>query len=1116
MQSRDTEQEDLNIKLSEAIIHHDEQAVYSLLSLGANPIDCVIGDGRSSSFSVEYNKGDVGKRIIIACYIKILDDFINNRKALLDNKKRKNSVADNSIPAAEILKAVLRKEKTVDNLAPYFGTIIIEGTILCRVYKKMVNLGVFTDIFHLNFSRRIKESVAPAIPSMILSTIKKYDKQPELAQTASTIAEPELAQTVSAVAVTGLAQAVSAVAEPKLGLSDLPENMLNEIMNYLSLKDMIQLRKVNKLFNSAAKSNDVWKIRVQRYFPIDFKNLKNNELLVAKYSVTFNWMSAFIMLYIDARRRLSFSQKKIFDVMNSNDVSSFLNRKKAEKFISYMEGSIYSVSKDVVQMNLAINQSSDIFDRHYKNCLVVFNKTPDRLHPLFILRSAIISNQPLDVIQGWIDKSKGNLHDDFKNELYLAIKLNRKEAVQLLLKENRIRASLVGAEKVEWIGGIFFSAVESGSLSLFKFLEDEIKFLLRRPNQEDKSQEELSTLLAGIKNTKMMSLLKSAAFSGNLEIVQHLVESHRMSVDMVDSNNVSLLEWVLEVNNFFSHTSIIMYLLGKINLRSAVYKTRYLVLLEKINADCPFGEDGFLSLTDREDLPFFFAWLNHYNAYFVHRAVANNNKHVLGVLLKKNFPFKTILDKYGCSLLHVAAAANHVHLIKFLINIGISIEGVDLYGDTPLHHATKHGAKDAIDFLLAAGANKRAINKSGLTPLYMAAFRGNNEQVNALWFDDAKNQLTLGKSVLCAAVEGYIEAIKTNGSRFSVSHCLSLPVKVGDAQASMDVINNLIEKQVDPNDFDQSKEEISPLFLASTSKDDGLVKKLLDAGASVSPSVINSMIMRRDGQECVSNLGSQDILKLLLIKQLNHFINDPQEPQNKKLKIRSEDLQTRRQRCVELANKLIALLNGSDIGNIPWQSQYGDIIEGANSDTVLSRAVRLLHIYGVLTLTKSNNTVKAKRSRNNVTSVAPTLSLIPPPPPMAMTSTSTSINTHPPMGYPIFVPALFGAVSAISGVPAPLMFFSAAATATSLAAAPPPPAATPLASQPAAATPRVSGLQPAESRSGLFQPSGRVGGLSLPGRQSVVTRYSDPDASESSDDDTDDERQRPTKKTTPR
>ena len=74
-------------------------------------------------------------------------------------------------------------------------------------------------------------------------------------------------------------------------------------------------------------------------------------------------------------------------------------------------------------------------------------------------------------------------------------------------------------------------------------------------------------------------------------------------------------------------------------------------------------------------------------------------------------------DKYGRSLLYLAARNGYDHICRYLLDKGISVNEVQSCGSTALHGASYYGNKYVVDLLLAYGADPSIKNKYGNLPV---------------------------------------------------------------------------------------------------------------------------------------------------------------------------------------------------------------------------------------------------------------------------------------------------------------------------------------------------------------------------------------------------------------
>ncbi|CAF1288477.1 unnamed protein product [Didymodactylos carnosus] len=77
-------------------------------------------------------------------------------------------------------------------------------------------------------------------------------------------------------------------------------------------------------------------------------------------------------------------------------------------------------------------------------------------------------------------------------------------------------------------------------------------------------------------------------------------------------------------------------------------------------------------------------------------------------------------DKYGITLLHIAATKSYEKVVRLLINNSVNVDAIDETGATALHLAAKHSQGLIIKLLLDAEANPCLIDKFGRKPSEVA------------------------------------------------------------------------------------------------------------------------------------------------------------------------------------------------------------------------------------------------------------------------------------------------------------------------------------------------------------------------------------------------------------
>jgi serine/threonine protein kinase len=84
------------------------------------------------------------------------------------------------------------------------------------------------------------------------------------------------------------------------------------------------------------------------------------------------------------------------------------------------------------------------------------------------------------------------------------------------------------------------------------------------------------------------------------------------------------------------------------------------------------------------------------------------------------------------ALLHIAAYAGRLEVVKFLIGNGADIEIRDSFGDRPLHWAAAIGAYEVAALLLGCKADPNARGKRDMGPLHRAVYNGHHALTNLL------------------------------------------------------------------------------------------------------------------------------------------------------------------------------------------------------------------------------------------------------------------------------------------------------------------------------------------------------------------------------------------------
>jgi ankyrin repeat protein len=87
------------------------------------------------------------------------------------------------------------------------------------------------------------------------------------------------------------------------------------------------------------------------------------------------------------------------------------------------------------------------------------------------------------------------------------------------------------------------------------------------------------------------------------------------------------------------------------------------------------------------------------------------------------------------------ASAEHVAIMRLLINRGADVNAVNNRGQTPLHWAATYGYTDTVRLLLEKDADINAIDSDGETPLIKATYTRNAETAALLLENGARRDI---------------------------------------------------------------------------------------------------------------------------------------------------------------------------------------------------------------------------------------------------------------------------------------------------------------------------------------------------------------------------------------
>ena len=212
-------------------------------------------------------------------------------------------------------------------------------------------------------------------------------------------------------------------------------------------------------------------------------------------------------------------------------------------------------------------------------------------------------------------------------------------------------------------------------------------------------------------------------------------------------------------------------------------------------------------------------------------AVMANSTNAIKFLLRHG-PHHDARQRAGQTVLHFAWECPAAQLLH---DAGADLNGKDDTGSMPLHVCAAYGRKEVAEFLLSHKADLDSPNELGYSPLYLSIANGHSAITEQLIAEGA-DMKRLGKDrktmMFAAADSGNTSLID-----LALQHGLSIHDKDVDgmtplhvsASSSVSTLAHLIQLGANLNDRDTKGR--TPLHFASVSRDESLVRVLLDAGA---------------------------------------------------------------------------------------------------------------------------------------------------------------------------------------------------------------------------------------------------------------------------------------------
>jgi ankyrin repeat protein len=223
-----------------------------------------------------------------------------------------------------------------------------------------------------------------------------------------------------------------------------------------------------------------------------------------------------------------------------------------------------------------------------------------------------------------------------------------------------------------------------------------------------------------------------------------------------------------------------------------------------------------------KDSPDLLEQVNDVNMNALHQAAQKGQLRVAEFILKKGVNIETATGSEGATTvppgstaLHIAATFGRKAMTDLLLDHKANPNATDSRGATPLHIAARKGFRTVVETLIAGGAKVASRDRAGQTPLHYTAEAGHNSITVQLLEHGAPIDLTdrSGATALTLAV-AYKQAAVLD---------LLLARK-----AEVNVLSFSPISLTGPH---ESASRVYPLHLATMRSQDGMVEKLLNAGA---------------------------------------------------------------------------------------------------------------------------------------------------------------------------------------------------------------------------------------------------------------------------------------------
>ncbi|GFS99414.1 hypothetical protein NPIL_346171 [Nephila pilipes] len=452
-------------------------------------------------------------------------------------------------------------------------------------------------------------------------------------------------------------------------------------------------------------------------------------------------------------------------------------------------------------------------------------------------------------------QNRANIDDEHKLGLSLlcpAVRNNNKEMVKMLLK----CGADINAEGCLPLA----TAINFG-------LNDIAEILLKN--------EEIDIDNYGIDGN---SLLQIAAIRGNCFIVELLL-GKGVRVDAVNlSNNTSPLHCAADAG----YVEIVKTLLNNKAKINAFRKDG----LTPLHLAAGKGHTSVVKLLLENGANANLADIKNRNS--VELAVVHSKIEVVKLLLQDKNVLINDKGNDGFSLLHIAAQAGNLNIVKYLINQGADCKSlnnyIDAFGQSLLHHAVLGGQNKILELLIDLKFDVNVSDRNDCKPIHVAAISGDKNALeillqhgayyNAAYKGMTPLQLAAEKNnfscvQLLMLIKELFNAVKHNNLS-EIEKCISegviLNVKSTDNVTPLhyacwkgyqDIVNILLKNKADPNAI--GKDGSSPLHYAAKFNHFAIVKLLLLYGGIYNASSNN----QKSPLNFTSNNDIKNLLQLL-------------------------------------------------------------------------------------------------------------------------------------------------------------------------------------------------------------------------------------------------------------